>query len=81
MEEKLNEAGQKLDELLNNPKTKQKAEDTSRQINDFLDRTGNTIATGIESFIKSVGSAAESFRKSWNETQKQADEPKDKGDE
>ena len=81
VEEKLNEAGKKIDELLNDPKTKQKAEEAGRQINDFFDRTGKSIASGIDSFMKVVGRAAENIKKDWDEAQSESDQKKDKEDE
>lgn len=81
VEDKLNEAGKKLDELLNDPKTKEKAEEAGRQINSFFNKAGDSIASGIDSFMKSVTHAAETFKKDWDETRKKADDHQDEGDE
>ncbi len=81
VEEKLNEAGKKIDEFLNDPDVQQKAEEAGQKVNDFFDRSGRSIATGIDSFIKIITRAAETVKKDLGGDQPRDDDAHDKGDE
>ena len=80
VEQKLNEAGQKIDEFLNDPDVQQKTDEAGQKVNEFFDRSGKSIASGIDSFIKIVTHAAETVKRDLEE-QSQADDAKDKEDE
>ncbi len=80
MEEKFSEAGKKIDELLSNPETQQKAEDAGKQIGDFLDRTGKSVTGGFETFMKIVNHAAETVKSDLKDRNK-SDNSQDKEDE
>ncbi len=73
VEEKLNEAGKKIDEILNSPKAQKKTEDAGRQINEFFDRTGKSVAGGFESFMKIVTHAAETVKNDLKDIEKSKD--------
>ena len=79
VEEKLNEAGKKIDELLNSPDAQKKTEEAGRQINDFFDRTGKSVASGLENFMKIVNHAAETVKNDLKDMN-QSDDSQDKED-